>query len=218
MDADLQHPPSILKEMLAKYREGYDVVYGVRRGDQTGLIKNLTSRAFYPFFNRISGINLMRNATDFRLMSKAVVDVLNSMREKHRFLRGMTPWVGGSHSFVEYEVAPRLYGSSSYTFNKSLRLAISGLFSFSTFPLKVIFYLGIVFCVLSFGYGLIQVGHKIFVGTAVPGYTDIIASVLFLGGLQLISLGVIGKFLAIILDEVRDRPTYIIKRTVGINE
>jgi len=218
MDADLQHPPSTIRQMLAKYREGHDVVYCVRQGRQAGLFKNLTSRAFYSFFNRVAGIKLLGNATDFRLMSRAVVDVLNGMREKHRFLRGMTPWIGGSHSFVEYDVAPRLHGSSSYSFNKSLSLAISGLFSFSTFPLKLIFYLGFFFCAMSFSYGLFHVGHKIFIGTAVPGYTDIIASVLFLGGLQLISLGIIGKFMAIILVEVRDRPTYIIKRTVGIDE
>jgi len=218
MDADLQHPPYVIREMLAKYREGNDVVYTVRRGEQKGVIKNVTSRAFYTLFRKVTGIDLLDNASDFRLTNRLVTDVLNSMPEKHRFLRGMTPWVGGRSGFVEYDVAPRFSGKSSYSFNKSLRLAISGFFSFSTFPLKLIFFLGVFLCVPSFCYGLYLVGHKILIGTAVPGYTDIIASVLFLGGVQLVSIGVIGKFMAIILDEVRDRPTYIVKRAIGVDE
>lgn len=216
MDCDLQHPPEIIKEMLAKYREGNDVVYTVRRNRQKGTLKNIASSVFYKLFNKMTNLNINSNSSDFRLISRKVADCLSSMKEKNRFLRGMTPWIGGRSAFIEYDVAPRLYGNPSYTLKKSVLLAIAGLMSFSTLPLKIIFYTGIVISFLSFGYGLYLVGHKIFVGTAVPGFTDIIASILFIGGLQLISLGIIGKFLTIVLDETRDRPNYIIRRTVGI--
>jgi dolichol-phosphate mannosyltransferase len=218
MDCDLQHPPEIIKEMLSKYREGNDVVYTVRRNKQKGTLKNMASSIFYRLFNKITHLNINSNSSDFRLMSKKVADCLSAMREKNRFLRGMTPWIGGRSTFIEYDVAPRLYGNPSYTLKKSVLLAIAGLMSFSTLPLKIIFYAGIVISFLSFGYGLYLVGHKIFVGTAVPGFTDIIASILFIGGLQLISLGIIGKFLVIVLDETRDRPNYIIRRTIGVIE
>ena len=218
MDCDLQHPPEIIKEMLSKYREGNDVVYTVRRNKQKGTLKNMASSLFYRLFNKMTSLNINSNSSDFRLISKKVADCLSTMREKNRFLRGMTPWIGGRSAFIEYEVAPRLHGNPSYNLKKSFLLAMSGLMSFSTLPLKIIFYVGIVISFLSFGYGLFLVGHKIFVGTAVPGYTDIIASVLFIGGLQLISLGIIGRFLVIVLDETRDRPNYIIRRTVGMTE
>ena len=216
MDSDLQHPPEIIKEMLAKYKEGNDVVYTVRRGNQKGTLKNIASSLFYVLFNKLTSINISSNSSDFRLMSKKVADCLNTMREKNRFLRGMTPWIGGHSAVVEYDVAPRLHGNPSYTWKKSFLLAISGLLSFSTVPLQLIFYSGIGISFLSFGYGLFLVGHRIFIGTAVPGFTDIIASILFIGGLQLVSLGIIGKFLVIVLDETRDRPNYIIRRTIGI--
>jgi dolichol-phosphate mannosyltransferase len=218
MDCDLQHPPEMIKEMLAKYREGNDVVYTVRRNRQKGTLKNIASSAFYKLFNKMTSLNINSNSSDFRLMNRKVADCLSSMKEKNRFLRGMTPWIGGRSAFIEYDVAPRLYGNPSYTLKKSILLGIAGLMSFSTLPLKIIFYTGIVISFLSFGYGLYLVGHKIFVGTAVPGFTDIIASILFIGGLQLISLGIIGKFLTIVLDETRDRPNYIIRRTVGITD
>lgn len=218
MDADLQHPPETIREMLARYREGNDVVYTIRQGQQDGFLKNTTSRLFYALFRRVTGLSLNNNSSDFRLMGRQVVDVLNKMEEKDRFLRGMTPWIGGRYAVVEYKLNPRLHGQTSYSFQKSLRLAITGMLSFSTLPLKAIFYLGILLCALSFAYGLYLVGHKVFVGTAVPGYTDIIASVLFLGGVQLVSLGIIGKFVSIVLDEVRRRPNYIVRRTIGIDK
>jgi glycosyltransferase involved in cell wall biosynthesis len=218
MDADLQHPPATIKVMLQKFREGYDIVYTHRTGNQTGFVKNLASAVFYRLFRKATGLNIEDNSSDYRLMSRQVVQVLNAMQEKNRFLRGMTPWIGGNHAVVEYILNKRLHGSSSYTFNKSFALAIAGLMSFSTIPLKLIFIAGFAISILSFISGTILVLHKIFIGTAVPGYTDIIVSVLFLGGLQLVSIGVIGKFVAIILEEVRNRPMYVIRKTIGIDE
>jgi polyisoprenyl-phosphate glycosyltransferase len=218
MDSDLQHPAEVIKEMLAKYNEGNDVVYTVRRGKQNGILKNLLSSLFYKVFNRVTGMNISKDSSDFRLISRKVADNLIAMHEKNRFLRGMTPWIGGRSAVVEYIANPRVHGAPSYTLNKSFALAITGLLSFSTFPLKAIFFLGVLCSTVSLGYGLYIVGHKIFIGTAVPGYTDIVASVLFLNGLQFVSLGIIGRFLVIVLDEIRDRPNYIIRRTIGIEK
>ena len=218
MDADLQHPPATIKAMLQKFRDGYDIVYTHRMGNQSGFVKNLTSAIFYRLFRKVTGLNIEDNSSDFRLMSRQVVQVLNAMQEKNRFLRGMTPWIGGNHAVVEYELQERLHGSSSYTFNKSFALAIAGLLSFSTIPLKLIFVAGSAISILSFIYGTFLALHKIFIGTALPGYTDIVVSVLFLGGLQLVSIGIIGKFVAIILEEVRNRPIYVIRQTIGIDE
>lgn len=216
MDADLQHPPETILEMLAKFREGNDVVYAKRVGVQRGVLKPVMSRFFYRAFRWATGLEIEDNVSDFRLMSRQVVEVLNGMHEANRFLRGMAPWIGGRSAVVEYRLGKRLHCTPSYSFGKSLALASTGMLSFSTLPLTLIFAVGLVLSVLSFGYGLVLVAHKILVGTAVPGYTDIIASVLFLGGIQLLSLGVIGKFIAILLDEVRGRPNYIVRRTVGI--
>ena len=216
MDADLQHPPEIIAAMLAQYRRGYDVVNTARVGSQKGRLKNFASGIFYRIFRRLTKLDLQDNSADFRLMSRQVVDVLNRMPEKNRFLRGMTPWIGGRSTVVEYDLKPRLHGQPSYNLRRSYRLALTGLLSFTTLPLKWVFGLGLLFCLLSFGYGLYLIGHKLIVGTALPGYTDIIASILFLGGLQLVSLAIIGKFVSIVLEEVRDRPSYIIRKTLGL--
>ncbi len=216
MDADLQHPPATILAMLAKYREGNDVVYGKRLGGQRGFIKRLCSSLFYYAFRKATGLRIENNVSDYRLMSKQVVDVLNGMRETNRFLRGMTPWIGGRSAVVEYDLQQRQHCAPSYSFGRSMALATTGMLSFSTLPLTLIFIAGFVLSAMSFAYGLYLVLHKILIGTAVPGYTDIIASVLFLGGIQLLSLGIIGKFIAILLDEVRGRPNYIVRRVVGI--
>jgi len=218
MDADLQHPPETIIDMLEKYRQGNDVVYTIRKGKQKGLSKNITSDLFYTLFRKLTKLDVQNNVSDFRLMSRQVVDVINSMPEKSRFLRGMIPWVGGQYAIVPYKLKPRLNNEPSYSFLKSLRLAMAGLMSFSILPLKFVFLTGIILCILSFAYGIFLIGHKVFIGTAVPGYTDIIASILFLGGVQLVSMSIIGKFLSIVLDEVRGRPNYIVRRTLGINK
>lgn len=218
MDSDLQHPAETIQEMLAKYQEGNDVVYTVRLGEQKGFLKNLSSSLFYKVFNNLTGMNISKDSSDFRLISRKVADNLNAMREKNRFLRGMTPWIGGRCATVEYVANPRLHGKPSYTWKKSLMLAVAGLLSFSTLPLKIIFFIGVLCCTVSLGSGIYIICHKIFVGTALPGYTDIIVSILFLNGLQFVSLGIIGRFLVVVLDEIRDRPNYIIRRTIGIDK
>ncbi len=218
MDSDLQHPAETIREMLAKYHEGNDVVYTVRLGGQKGFLKNLSSSLFYKVFNNLTGMNISKDSSDFRLISRKVADNLNAMREKNRFLRGMTPWIGGRCATVEYVVNPRLHGKPSYTWKKSLLLAVAGLLSFSTLPLKIIFFTGVLCCTVSLGSGVYVICHKIFIGTALPGYTDIIVSILFLNGLQFVFLGIIGRFLVVVLDEIRDRPNYIIRRTIGIEK
>ena len=216
MDADLQHPAEMIPLMLERFRAGSDVVYARRKGQQRGLCKNLLSAAFYACFKRTTRVAVFDGVSDFRLMSSRIVHILNTMEERDRFLRGMVPWIGGRSDVVEYSLQPRIHGAPSYTLSQSLRLGLAGLMSFSTAPLTAIFVVGLAVSLLSFGYGLYLVGHKIVVGTAVPGYTDIIAGVLFLGGLNLTAIGIVGRFLAIVLDEVRARPNYIIRRTVGI--
>jgi polyisoprenyl-phosphate glycosyltransferase len=212
MDADLQDPPEMIPDLIAKWREGYEVVYAVRaeREGETWF-KKTTAAAFYRIVHRITDVNIPVDSGDFRLMDRKVVDVLKGMREKYRFLRGMSAWVGFRQIGVPYKRAARFSGTTKYPFNKMIKLALNAITGFSYFPLQLATYFGFA----SAGLSIIAipvviimrlVGHGAFLGQA----TTLIA-VLFLGGVQLISLGVLGEYLGRIYDEVKGRPLYIVR-------
>lgn len=215
MDADLQDPPSLLPEMLAKWREGFDVVYGKRmQRHGEAFSKKLFAHLFYRTFAKVTGFQIPRDTGDFRLMDRRALDVLQSLKERHRFIRGMVSWIGFNQTPVYYDRPQRFAGVTKYPFRKSLFLAIDAITSFSYAPLRIASYLGTIISLLSFVYILVVIGLKI-AGINFPGYTSIMASVLMLGGLQLLVLGVIGEYVGRIFEQGQGRPLYLIDRVEG---
>jgi polyisoprenyl-phosphate glycosyltransferase len=214
MDGDLQDPPELIESFVARWRDGYDVVYAVRRTrkGESGF-KVFTARLFYRTIKRLTKVSIPVDTGDFRLMSRRVVEALNRSRERHRFLRGMVSWVGFNQIGVEYDRDERHSGTTKYPLPKMLRFAIDGITSFSDVPLRFASYLGFISSVVAFVYALIVIGYKLF-SLHPPGYTpgwaSTIVAVLFLGGVQLISLGILGEYIGRIYDEVKGRPLYLI--------
>lgn len=212
IDADLQDPPEVILELAKKWKEGYEVVYAVRsEREGESWFKLLTASLFYRLIYRITDVKIPLDTGDFRLIDRKVVDVMNNMREKHRFLRGMAAWVGFKQIGVEYKRAARQAGVTKYPFSKMLKLALNAITGFSYFPLQVATYFGFI----SAGIAIIAIpivalerltGSQAFYGQA----TTLIA-VLFFGGVQLISLGVLGEYIGRIYDEVKGRPLYIVR-------
>jgi len=210
LDADLQHPPALLPAMLSKAEDGFDVVQMVREGSQAGFFKNLLSRAFYRVFNAVSEVPIQPQASDFRLVSRTVCDALNALPERHLIIRAILPYLGFRTVSLPYRLGERLHGSSSFGFRQSWRLGSEALFGFSTVPLKLAMRVGFIISVLAFLYGGYNVAAKIFTDRNVPGYTDLIASTLFLGGLILVYLGILGRYILVILDHLKRRPEYVV--------
>ncbi len=214
MDGDLQDPPELIAEFVAKWREGYDVVYAVRRTRKgESPFKILTARIFYRTIKRLTKVSIPVDTGDFRLMSRRVVNALKRSPERHRFLRGLVSWVGFNQIGVEYDRDERLSGETKYPLPKMLRFAIDGITSFSDVPLRFASYLGFAASLIAFIYALVVIGYKLF-SLHPPGYTpgwaSTIVAVLFLGGVQLISLGILGEYIGRIYDEVKGRPLYLI--------
>jgi glycosyltransferase involved in cell wall biosynthesis len=213
IDADLQDPPEVISEMIAKWREGYEVVYAVR-GEREGesWFKLATASIFYRLIYRITDVKIPLDTGDFRLLDRKVVDVLNQMRERHRFLRGMSVWVGFKQTGVEYRRAARFAGQTKYPFKKMFKFAWDAVTSFSYLPLQVATYLGFICAGISIlaipivAYLRITGSQEAFAGQA----TTLIA-VLFLGGVQLICLGILGEYIGRLYDEARGRPLYIVR-------
>ena len=211
MDADMQHPPEIIKELLKKYHEGYDIVNTVRNRTQgEGFFKRLTSKTFYKLMNWLSDVPIEPAAADFRLMSRKTVNAFLSLKEKSRFTRGLISWMGFRQAKVYYHAAARKSGESKYTFKKMFRFAVDGLTSFSAKPLRISFYAGLLFSTLGLLYAVYAVIENLR-GQTVPGWTSILVSVLIIGGMQLISIGIIGEYLARVFSEAKNRPLYFIK-------
>lgn len=215
LDADLQHPPKYIPSMIARAEEGYDCVHMVRGQLQKGIMKNFFSRNFYLFFSWLSKVDIVPGASDYRLISRRILEVIKLLPERKLFLRGLIPYLGFKSCQMEYELGKRAKGVPSYTFSKSLQMGKDALFNYTTFPYVLFFRLGLFVAFLSALYGVIIVLLKIFTHYNVPGYTDIVASVLFLGSLNLILIAVIGKYLQVILDQLRNRPEYILDREKG---
>ena len=211
LDADLQDPPELIPAMLERWREGSDVVYAVRRlrAGETRT-KLATARWFYRLFSKLAQIQLAPNAGDFRLLDRGAVEALGSMRERNRFLRGMTVWIGFTQTAVEYDRDPRHAGETKYTLRKMLRFSLDAISSFSHVPLQAATLLGFLFSLVAFLGIPVALGFRI-AGEFVPGVTTVLLVVLLLGGIQLITVGIIGEYLGRVYDEVKQRPLYIVR-------
>ena len=213
LDADFQHPIECIPYMIKKYEQGYDVVQMVKKNQgKRNVFIRFYSLMFYFFFRGFSNLNLSNNVSDFRLISKRVNDQLKKIIEKERFIRGLVQWVGFNYIELKYQPKERIFGKSKYGFFKLLKLASFGIFSFSTVPLKLALFTGFLMSLFSFLFGIFAILKKIFAPEKMPiGYTDIIVFITFIGGIQLIFLGLIGLYISKIFEQVRDRPLYIIK-------
>jgi dolichol-phosphate mannosyltransferase len=211
IDGDLQDPPSLIHEMLAKWQEGYQVVYAQRhkrRGES--LFKRFSAFCFYRIIHSLTNIEIPPDTGDFRLMDRVVVDQLNSLPERSRFLRGLVCWVGFKKTGILYDRAERAAGVSKYPLRKMIRLAIDGITGFSTTPLKISFLIGVLATIIAFGVFIWSILEKIlFPETTVPGWASLMTAIVFFGGIQLISIGILGEYIGRIYDEVKQRPLYI---------
>jgi dolichol-phosphate mannosyltransferase len=224
IDADLQDPPEAILQMINKWREGFDVVYGIRTKRKEGLFKRLSYACFYRLYRSLASLEVQLDSGDFALLDRRVVDVLNSLPEKNRFIRGLRAWSGFKQTGLVYERAARAAGESKYTFKKLLKLAFDGLFNFSTAPLTIIFITGIVIAftavVVALVYLVARLGDFTIFGHSpadVPGFSTLIISILFFSGVQLISVGILGEYLGRLYQEVKMRPTFIVKEMRGLN-
>jgi dolichol-phosphate mannosyltransferase len=213
MDADLQDPPEVIPDLIAKWREGFEVVYAVRaeREGETWF-KKVTATLFYRLINRITDVDIPLDTGDFRLMDRQVIDVLSSMREKHRFPRAMAAWVGFRQTGVPYKRAARFAGETKYPFRKMLRLALNAITGFSYFPLQIATYLGFFSAGLSILAIPIVIILRLMGNQAFFGQASTLIAVLFLGGVQLISLGILGEYIGRLYDEAKGRPLYIVRK------
>jgi polyisoprenyl-phosphate glycosyltransferase len=219
MDVDLQDPPQVIGEMLAKWREGYEVVYGVRRNRRAdSLPKRLTADLYYRAHNYIAHDKIPEHAGDFRLLDRKVVDLIRRMPERNRFMKGMFAWGGFRQAAVEYDRARREVGRSKFNYWKLWTLALDGITSTSTLPLRVWSYIGVVIAVLALVYAGFLIVRTTLFGVDVAGYPSMMVATLFLGGVQLISLGVLGEYIGRILIEAKQRPIYVVSRRIGIEE
>ena len=211
MDGDLQDPPELIPSLVERWREGYDVVYAVREaraGEARWRLGAIS--VFYKLLRRIAGHEIPENVGDFRLLSRRVVEALAAMPERARFLRGMTSWVGFRQTGVPYQRDARFAGESKYSPTKLMRLALDGITSFSTVPMQIVTWLGllsIAFCVVVLAW---TIGTRLFTDQAPQGWTSLLAVVLLLGGVQMLSLGIIGQYIARIFDEAKGRPLYFV--------
>src|ERR1700722_19901208 len=215
IDADLQDPPELIPAMVERWQAGFDVVYAVRRNRKgESRFKILTARLFYRTTQRLTKVEIPVDAGDFRLMSRRVVDALKAIRERHRFIRGLVSWVGFPQAALEYDRDSRFAGESKYPVSKMLRFAIDGITSFSDVPLRFASYFGFAVSGIAFVVGIAEIAVKVFTGYNLPGYTSTIFAILFLGGVQLIGVGILGEYIGRIYEEIKGRPLSLVADVV----
>jgi len=216
MDADLQHPPDAIPKMLEEWKNGYDDVYGKRvsRGKESWLRKTF-SLLFYTLLQKLTRVEVLQNVGDFRLLDRSCINVLKQLREQERYTKGMFSWIGFAKKEVAFETHDRIAGKSSWRFTALLNLAIEGITSFTIAPLKISTFIGIIVAFLAFIYMIYIVIRTMLYGDPVQGYPTLIIVILFLGGLQLLAIGIIGEYLGRIFNETKNRPTYIAKEYNG---
>ena len=216
LDVDLQDPPEALGEMIAKWREGFEIVYGVRSNRQSdSLPKRLTADLYYRAHNVLSQDKIPEHAGDFRLLDRVVVDVIKAMPERTRFMKGLFAWAGFRQASVAYTRDERTIGTTKFRYWRLWTLALDGITSASTVPLRVWSYLGGLVALFAMGYATFIILRTIIWGTDVPGYASLMVAILFLGGLQLLSLGVLGEYVGRIMVETKHRPLYVIRESIG---
>ncbi|MEO0867502.1 MAG: glycosyltransferase family 2 protein [Cyanobacteria bacterium J06642_11] len=216
IDADLQDPPECIQQLLAKWREGYDVVYAQRRtrSGETWL-KKFSANSFYRVIGRMSQVPIPQDTGDFRLMDRRVVDALKQLPERTRFMKGLFAWVGYKQTYILYDRDPRHSGDTKWNYWKLWNFAIDGIVSFSSTPLKVWGYLGVIISIISFIYASFLIIRTLIWGIDVAGYASLMVGILFLGGVQLVSLGIIGEYLGRVYEEVKQRPLYLVREFYG---
>ena len=217
IDADLQDPPELIRAMVEKWREGFKVVLDTRSDRrEDDWFKRHSALTFYRLISAMSEVSIPQNTGDYRLMDRQVVEALKRLPERTRFMKGIFAWLGFSTTTIYFERPQRFAGTTSWSFWKLWKLALDGIFSFTTLPLQVWTYLGAGISLLTFIYGSFLILRTLLVGTTVPGYASTMVAILFLGGIQLISLGVIGEYVGRIYREVKGRPIYIVEETIGL--
>lgn len=219
MDGDLQHPPELIKQLIEKWQEGYEVVYTSR--DETkdaSLFKRATSRGFYALIYHLAEVNIAAGTADFRLLDRRVVESLQAFGERSIFLRGIINWLGYRQAAIRYMADARYSGESKYSFLKMLRFAIGGITSFSSIPLYISAFLGIIISFSSFVYAFMVIYLRLFTDRVVEGWTSVMVALLFLGGIHLITLGIQGIYLGKVYKEVKARPRYLIRRVYGTDQ
>jgi glycosyltransferase involved in cell wall biosynthesis len=211
LDSDLQHPPEVILEMLQKWNAGDMMVYALRRNrPDEGAIQKLWKKAFYWLFRNITELDLPQGANDFRLLDKRVVAAVNQLPERNRFMKGLMTWVGFKSGYVYFDVAERASGTSSWSFKNLFVLALNGITAFSNLPLRIWSLFGVLISTIATVYALYLIIDTWLFGAKTPGFASIMCGMLFLGGIQLISLGVIGEYIGRIFNEVKNRPIYIV--------
>jgi glycosyltransferase involved in cell wall biosynthesis len=219
LDADLQDPPELIEQMVAKWREGFDVVYATRaQRNAESILKRVSARYFYRIFDRITDIPIPPDTGDFRLLDRRVVDILVRLPERTRFMKGLFAWVGFKQTALSFDRPERRHGRTKWTYWRLWNFALDAITSFSSVPLKVWSYVGVGVSIFAFLYALFLAGLTIVRGVVVPGYASIMVVVLFLGGVQLITLGIIGEYLARIYNEVKGRPLYLVRGRWGFDD
>lgn len=214
IDGDLQDPPEEVPKLLKKIQEGYDLVYGIRQHRQDAIFKRLSSFLFWWILRKFSGVDIPQGQTMLRILSRKLVNVIKEMREHSRFIHGMMAWAGFNVATLEVKHNPRIRGKSKYNIPKMFKLAFHAVSSFSTVPLRLATYIGFICSFISFIAGLYYIFRKIFYGIPVLGYASIIISIFFVGGIQLLVLGIFGEYLGRTYKEVQRRPLYILKESI----
>lgn len=216
IDADLQDPPECIQHLIEKWREGYDVVYAKRRSRAGETwFKKFSANSFYRIIARMSQVPIPQDTGDFRLMDRRVVDALKQLPERTRFMKGLFAWVGYKQTYITYDRDPRHSGNTKWNYWKLWNFALDGIVSFSSTPLRVWGYLGVMISIISFLYASFLIIRTMLLGIDVPGYASLMVAILFLGGVQLISLGIIGEYLGRVYEEVKQRPLYLVREFYG---
>lgn len=213
IDADLQHPPEKIKEMIQWWKKGYDDVYTVRLNREETIFKKITSKLYYKLLQTMTEVNVYPNSGDFRLLDRKCVDALTSMRETERYTKGMYGWIGFNKKELTYVEEERIAGETKWQFRQLLKLALDGVTSYSTIPLRLSSIIGIVISVIGFIFLIVEITKILINGPSVAGYGTLLVGILFMGGIQLISLGIIGEYLSRIFIETKMRPPYLINET-----
>lgn len=218
IDCDLQHPPELIREFVARWREGADMVVGVRaRRDEESYLRRTLSRWYYSLLERVTTVQIPPNAGDYRLLDRKIVEVIRQMPERHRFMKGIFAWPGFTTASVEFQANVRANDGSRWSFFRLWSFALDGLFSFSTAPLRVWTYLGVLAALGAFVYLVITLVQKLYFGIAVPGYASLLIVMLFFNALLLVSNGIQGEYLGRIFEEVKGRPLYVVGKTFGFS-
>ncbi|MGN4931462.1 glycosyltransferase family 2 protein [Bacillus cereus group sp. MYBK14-1] len=219
IDADLQDPPEVIPELIAKWEEGYEVVYAKRkRRDGETWFKLVTAKYFYRFLNFMSDINIPKDTGDFRLIDCKVANVFKQMTERNRFVRGMMSWIGFRQTYIEYARNERFAGETKYPLKKMMKFASDGIIAFSTKPLRMVMTLGLISVLISIVVLIYSVIVKIIGQDIQTGWASLMVAITFFSGVQLLGLGIVGQYIARIYDESKNRPIYVVKETVNIEE